>query len=280
MRLSYGQMWAILFTMRSCVFMYSNTDYSINRMAGIAISIFIQFIISFPIVRKYENNNISSKIKSGGAVIAIFYFIFAGIILLYNLLKIFETGTFSSPESIISMLLFIVTVLYCSKLGIKATGRAAVISAGLFIFFIILLFITSIDEMHFEYILKVNDKNILYYTLRDIMDSVEFPAALILPFFVYEGRKKSLYIYLGTKFIFSEAIVIFGASLLGKVSSISYFPFFEMCSFSDPLGVQRSDALFISLCTLASVVYISVCFVMSETFVKKYIIKFKQKKEK
>lgn len=271
MRLSYGQLFAVLFLFRAFTLICSDTAYSGAQMAGAAVSVFVQFIIVFPVIRMYRNGSISAESIGGRGIIFALYFVFLGMMSVRRVMVLLNREFPSFSADIIMTVFLVGTALYCAKLGLKASGRSAVMILGLFIFFLAILLISCLSGIKLSNIHAYTDEgSIIYYALRDFADSGEILAVFALPMFTGGGRTKGIYIYFASKLLLTEMISLLGMSVLGRVSDISDYPFFEICSFSNPFSVQRSDALFIMAYALTAVLNIAVDLIICDAFAGKY----------
>lgn len=271
MKLSFGQLWAVLFLFRAFTFISSAADYSVQRILGTAVSVLIQLFIAVPVIR-FCRKNISDteKFRKGGILFAL-YFIYTGMTAFGKILDITAAENFAVSGKIFPVVLTAAAVLYCSRLGLGSAGRAAVVVSGIFILFTAILVLTSSGDIKAENISGSYDESPVYhYILTDFSESTELPAVIILSLFTDRNREKGVYIYFASKFLLVSVVTLLGAAVLGRVSALADYPFFELCSFSSPLGVQRSDALFISAYALTAVIFITVGIVMSAFWMKKY----------
>lgn len=271
MKLSFGQLWAVLILYRVFTTICSDTAYSLTQIAGSALCIALQFIILLPVIGIYNHKKISVDTLGGKKIIFSLMFLFMGIISFSRIINISGAEN-DSGIGYIFMILFLAAVsLYCSKLGIRAAGRSAVMVTGLFIFFFAVLLLSSYSGIRISNISALNNDNgVVYYALREFADSSEILAIFALPIFVDTSKRKGIYIYFASRLVLTGAISILGCAVLGKVAAISNYPFFEICSFANPFSVQRSDALFIMAYTLISVVNIAVDLVCIDIFSGKY----------
>ncbi|MBE6841927.1 MAG: hypothetical protein E7510_03735 [Ruminococcus sp.] len=274
MKISYGQLWAVLFLSNAFTVICSAVSYSVAQMTGTLISVLVQFVLTVPVICFLKKKKYKANFRLPASMLFSVYFIFAGMISFSRMFSIlrYENSGLTSFGNTMIVILLAVCVLYCCRLGIHSAGRSAVIVAGLFIFFVAVLFATSYSQAEFSNITSKYDENsVWYYVINDISNSVELPALLILPCFAEKNQYKSIMLYFLTKLILVEMISFLGVIVLGRASLISDSPFFEICSFSQPLSVQRSDALFIGINTLICIVNITVDAVAVSVFAGKYI---------
>lgn len=279
MKLSYGQLWALLFLFRAFTFICSGEGYSVSRITGMAVSVIIQFLIIFPIVKYCRKKGINGENTRHMNIVFAAYFIVAGVVVFWKMLKITAAENFSASGNTVLAVLLLITSFYCSRTGIKTVGRAAVVIAGMFIFSLVVLVLTSVSDIKTDNFRNVYDNyTVWHYAVSDIAESTELPAAVILALYTEKSREKGVCIYFATKFILAAAVTVLGTAISGRVSLISDYPFFELCSFSNPLGVQRSDALFTASCTLIAVLYVTFCIAAVSYFMKN-ILKNRRKAE-
>ncbi len=267
MKLSYGQLWAVLFLYRVFTTICSDTGYSLTQIAGSVLCIALQLLIILPVISIYKHKKITVDTLGGKKIIFSLIFLFMGIITFARIINI-SGAEHSSENGYIYMVIFLGAVsLYCSKLGIRSAGRSAVMVLGLFVFFFAVLLLSSYSGIKISNISALNDGNgVVYYALREFADSSEILALFALPMFVETSRRKGIYIYFASRLVLTGVISLLGCAVLGKVSAVSDYPFFEICSFSNPFSVQRSDALFVMAYTLISVVNIAVDLICIDIF--------------
>lgn len=274
MKISYGQLWAIFFLYKVSALICSNGAYSVNQMIGTGISTALQFMILLPVFIIIKKKKYGLNFSVWNNALFTCCFIFSGMFSVSGFMSVLtnENPKMSFLSYVIIVAVLAVCAVYCSSLGIHATGRSAVIVAGIFVFFMAVLFVTSYTEAEFSNFTLSYDKNsILYYVFEDISYSIELPSLLLLPYFTEKSGEKSLLLYFGSKLFISLAVSFIGIIVLGGTSVISLQPFLEICSFSQPLSVQRSDALFIGIYTLVTVVNITVDIIAVREFSKAYV---------
>lgn len=272
MRLSCGQLWAVLFLFRVLSFFSSTSGYSLPQMEGLVLSAMIQASVLVPFVHICIKNDISAEGLGKTGILFSACFIFSGICMFRKLAGVSQTERFIFSDGIWLILPAGLAAVYCGSRKIRAAGRASVITAGLLILFTAVLAVTCIGQTRAEYILSsAGENSAVGYAVRDLAESTEFPSVLALSVFSGSDRLKSIKTFLITGSAYTVMISVLGAALLGRVSQISDHPFFEMCSFSSPLGGQRSDAFFTGIYMLAAVVSISVCTAAASVFLRKYI---------
>ena len=87
MKLSGGQLWAVLFMLRAFNFICSPDAYSLQRIGGTAISVFIQFLIVVPVIRVCREKTVGVTPGKAGVFPAL-YFIFTGMLAIGRMLDI------------------------------------------------------------------------------------------------------------------------------------------------------------------------------------------------
>lgn len=267
MKLSFGQLWAVLILYRVFTMICSDTGYSLIQLAGSVLCIALQLLIILPVVSIYKHKKITPDTLGGKKIIFSLAFLFMGIISFARIINISGAEN-ASENGFVYLVIFLAAVaLYCSKLGIRSAGRSAVMVVGLFIFCFAVLVLSSYTGIKISNISALNDGNgVVYYALREFADSSEILALFALPMFVTTSKRKGIYIYFASRLVLTGVISLLGCAVLGKVSLVSDYPFFEICSFSNPFSVQRSDALFIMAYTLISVVNVAVDLICIDIF--------------
>jgi hypothetical protein len=270
MKFSGGQLWAVLFTFRVFTFICSQEAYSLHRIGGTALSVFVQLLVVIPLIRKLRKNpGLSDSGKWD--VLPALYFIFTGMLTFGRLIDISEAENFLRFSGVVPVVLFAVAVFYCSRLGIRAAGRAAVVISGIFVFFLLLLMITSVPEMRVDNVMaSYDDTSFIGYFVKDIAESGELAALIWFVMYTEGRRERSVYIYFASKILLVGLVSLLGTAVSGRVSVLAGYPFFELTSFSDIFGVQRSDVLFITTCTLSAVLTASVCVTAASEILEKY----------
>ncbi len=267
MKLSYGQLLAVLFLFRAFTLICSGMEYSINQMIGVAVSAVIQLALVIPLIIIIKEKTFDyEKARKKGLVFSV-YFILFGAVSFKRLLDIMGAGNFSDVKNIASVILLAIVCFYCAGLGIHALGRTAVAVQGLFVFFLAVLFIgvyTGIDFSNFKSLSESG--SIIEYAIHDFAGSGEIIAMFVLPAFTADRCGKAIYFYFGLRLIVTEIISLAGITVLGGVAGLVQYPFFGMCSFSQPFSVQRSDALFIISYAMICIVNITADIIIAAKF--------------
>lgn len=269
MKLSFGQLWAVLFLFRIFTVMSSGTDYCVNAFLGSLISAAVQFAVIITVIK--FTSGIKKPPETWGVFFSI-YFIFTGMTAAARLYDLAEYENLAVSPLTVSVLAG-VTVLFCSRYGLTACGRASVIISWLFIFFMFILVIMvsgniKADNISFAY---EESGSVISYALRDISEDTMFPLIPVLALFTEKNRAKGAGIYFVSRLILSAVTVFLGSSVIGRISVISDYPFFSICSFSGSAGVQRSDVMFLISSVLAAVLFITVCVCAASFFLSKYL---------
>ncbi len=267
MKLSYGQLLAVLFLFRAFALICSGMAYSINQMIGVAVSAVVQFALIIPLIIIIKAKTFEyDKAKKKGLVFSV-YFILFGAMSFKRLLDIMGAGNFSNVKNIASVILLAIVCFYCAGFGIHALGRTAVAVQGLFIFFLAILFIGVYIGIDFSNFKSVSESDsITQYAIQDFASSGEIIAMFVLPAFTADRCGKAIYFYFGLRLIITEIVSLVGITVLGGVAELVQYPFFGMCSFSQPFSVQRSDALFVISYALICIVNITADIIISAKF--------------
>lgn len=271
MKLSYGQLWAVLFLFRIFTVMCSDTDYSVNAFLGSAAASAIQFAVTLPLLKLTEG--IKRPSEKWGLLFAL-YFIFTGMTAAAGLYELAGTENIA-VSNVTAAVLAGVTVLFISRYALSAFGRAAVIVSGLFIFFMVILTIMVSGNIEPDNIALSYDSGntVTGYIIKDIAGDTLFPVLPVLALFTEKKRSRAVKIYFVSRIILSAVTVFLGASVIGRVSLESDYPFFSICSFSGSAGVQRTDVMFIVSCVLSAVIFIAVCIRIASFFLSEYFRK-------
>ena len=257
MKLSCGQLWAVLFAFRAFSLMCSGTGYSVKCFLGVLVSTAVQLAFVLPVTFLLSRKKYISE-KCG--LIAAFYFIFTGITV-FGKFSCFSTA--GSPLTL--TVLMTVAVLWCCRYEVSSCGRTAVVISGMFIIMTAFLMLSVSKHMNIRNISSASaeDSSLFVYVAENLWENIFFPVIPAAALLAGRCRTRGIAAYFLSSVLISAVIIFAGASVLGTESFAADTPFFSLCSFFAPSGLQRMDAMFLAVFVLCAAVCITVCACIS-----------------
>lgn len=257
-----SQLYSILISVRLFEYICSLDMYCRNQMLGILISIVFQVVMILLIFMFKNGTSFLDKILSikGIAWIYVLYYIFYGGVSLSRLISV-DNVTPKTLNGILCIILFGATCIYCSKLGVKALYRSSIAIMFLVVISFILVIYGVTPNMDIANVYNYNDThNVLYYTISDFAKSIDIIFLVLLMESSY--TRKDVLKYLGFKLISLEVISLIGLCVLGGIDVFSEYSFIDLASYSQPFGIQRSDAIYSLVTTLICVLNVSMSLIL------------------
>ncbi|MDO5560967.1 MAG: hypothetical protein Q4F95_15400 [Oscillospiraceae bacterium] len=273
MKLSYGQMCIIVLIYRIFIIMSATEPYCAAWMAGSALSLGVQFLIMLPLLSILKRP-VEFEFRGKKNIIFSVFFIIWGAVTFRKFISVMHPDQRSSASALISILLLAAVCIYCSGVTLRAAGRCSVIVFGIFIFSLAVLVLGSYSGIKADNFSHVSDtKGIISYAVRDFAQSGELVLLFILCALTREKAAKGFNLYFLIRLIITQATALLGTLVLGRLSYHLEFPFFGICSFSQPFDVQRSDALFVIVFSMVCIVNLTINTLISSEILKNFIKK-------
>ena len=262
MKLSCGQLWAVFFAFRAFSLMCSGTGYSVKCFLGVLVSTAVQLAFVLPVTFLLSRKKYISE-KCG--LIAAFYFIFTGI-------TVFGKFSCFSPAGspLVLTVLMTAAVLWCRRYELSSCGRTAVVISGLFVIMTAFLILSVSKHMNIGNIASASaeDSSLLVYVAENLREDLFFPVIPVAALLAGRCRTRGITAYFVSSILLSVVIIFAGASVSGAESFAADTPFFSLCSFFTPSGLQRMDAVFLSAFVLCAALCINICSCISSRILK------------
>lgn len=274
-KISGGQLFAILLIVSSFGMICSQSAYSAGQMTGIFISAVIQAFLIFPVLYLNKRRNFSIQtIPKWVLWLYTAYFLLYGGYAFSEFSAVSEEMRFPVRWKILALLLAAAVCLYSSMLGLKSVARVSVIISALFIVSVIILFAGAYSKFDMSNFAWQKPYGILQSGISDFIYSSELAVIFILFGNTEKNHAKSAYGFIGAKLIIAEIISFTGTAVLGSLSGMFDFPFFTLGSISQPFAVQRADGLYIILlailCTVSITIYITIASMLIRTLLPNF----------
>jgi hypothetical protein len=283
-KISPSQLFAFAVLMRLFTVISSPYRLSGDSLIGMILSTGFQVLLILPIVSifRYNQNFIDSKTSK------IFLSMVTAFLILISaehLCSFWDTSNsinFPIGSKYIALGLLFSVCIYACQAGLKAMGRVAVLLVGIAGLSLFLLIIGSISSMNLENITSITAADTIFqYAIIDFSQSVELVPMFLLLSYATSKKKspiRAVENYFITKTILIFVITIVAMSVLGVLAEIVDYPFFSIGAFSHPLGIQRTDAVYITLFTVLCVLSVSLNLFLSASLTAIIFPKFRYAK--
>lgn len=281
-RIKSIQLFAILISIRTFSVICTTDLTNAAAMAGAAVSVAFQLLAAVPMLLLYNSNNFSLKKEllfgKFGKVLYIVFFLLWGAVSFSTLWEVTKSVYFPINSRFTGSLILAAVCVYTASLGLKALSRAS----GLIPF----LIVTSLAVMLFgaypkaelsNFVPDADFGNVIKYAVKEFCRSGELVMLFVLLEAVPEGKKKAVTLFFAVKLVLTELVAAVEITVLGKIINISDFPFFSAGAFSQPLSIQRADAVYMILFTLLCVVTVTVQIVLSTVIIQELLPDLKYK---
>ncbi len=281
-RIKSSQLFSILIAIRMfsiiCTTDFSNAD----AMAGAAVSVAVQFLAVIPMLLLYNDDSFSLKKEmlfgKFGSILYIIFFIIWGAVSFSMLWEVTKSVYFPIDSRFTGSLILAAVCVYTASLGIKALSRASGMIPLLIIVSLIVMLVGAYPKAELtNFIPDVNFSNVVKYAVKEFCRSGELVMIFILLEIVPKGRKKAITSFFITKLVLTELIAAVEITVLGRIINISDFPFFSAGAFSQPMSIQRADAVYLILFTILCVVTVTVQIVLSTIIINELLPDLKYK---
>lgn len=275
-KISNGQVFALLFSVKAFELVCSNITADASQMAGAAISIITQFLLAIPMILLYNRNDFSLKKemlfgKFGNLLYAAFFIIW-GAVSFNKLWDVSKSVYFPVESSLACAVILAIVCLYCASMKMSAVSRSSVIIFGIFIFSLAIMIFGAYNKADISnYIPDTNFKEVFNSALKNYCSSGELVMLFILLEFSQKNKHKGVTSFFIGAFILTELVYIIEITVLGKIINLTDFPFFTAGAFSQPFSVQRADSLYMIAFTLLCVLTVTLQLVLTSTLVKEIL---------
>ncbi len=244
-KISNGQVFALLFSVKAFELVCSNITADASQMAGAAISIITQFLLAIPMILLYNRNDFSLKKemlfgKFGNLLYAAFFIIW-GAVSFNKLWDVSKSVYFPVESSLACAVILAIVCLYCASMKMSAVSRSSVIIFGIFIFSLAIMIFGAYNKADISnYIPDTNFKEVFNSALKNYCSSGELVMLFILLEFSQKNKHKGVTSFFIGAFILTELVYIIEITVLGKIINLTDFQSNFIKSFYSLLFTQKS----------------------------------------
>lgn len=281
-KISYVQL-AVLFVAsrlfsEAMNFPLTDTEYGMQRFTVILtayVILFIQYIPLIYIAKKYPGESAMSILTDRNKVLGWIYAIVLSVSALISTvsslcrMKFYASSTIfgQAPDFLLITLPLIVCAFAVWK-GIQAAARSGVIFAAVFVGFLILISVSTLNMLDFKW---------LYPNIIDDMDSFwpevaeqigsnsEIIFFAVLSEHVAEKSHRAIYWYVPAVMLILELMYLLETLVLGPFIGSTNFPFFTVSALSNIVLFQRLDGIDVAVWTLMCIVKITLAMLCIRT---------------
>lgn len=286
-KIGWGQFLLLLFMCRAFALMtftpLSSAGGGLSlQMAAAAISAVIQAVLLIPTVllKKSATGAALEKNKAFGIFAAVLYLLFflfytAGSLLHFQ--DFLQARFFPTSDSSLWITALLIVCVYCACRGIEALGRSGVLLFWLFIAALVIMCISSAQDLDLDNISFGADISggLFSAVMDDLARSGEICAAAFLAGHVREKLRCGVYGMLASKLILIAAVTLLITAVLGDFAVLADYPFLSVGTFGGTRFIQRGDALYLIVWTVAAVINISLFIRISGGLIEEVFPKFK-----
>lgn len=245
------------------------------QLAAAVISSLIQATAAIPLVmlnNKYPLCSVSGaayrQSKAYGitlSAIYMVYFLLCAVNSLINFMRFVTSRFLPSNNSGAVMLVLALVCMYCACCKIEGLARACTPAAVFFVIMLAAMWISSSVNFNAEnfYTLRVNAPLLYRAVKEDMLRNGEITAAAFLIRSVSGSLRNGLYGYISIKLAAGVIITVLITGVIGDYVLHTDYPFLAAGSFTGADYIQRNDALYLIMWTLAAVITISVYIMIS-----------------
>lgn len=248
-KVSKWQLYGVLTSLRVFECIRSKEVYCTNLMLGILISSVLQGLLVWA-VYKWRHK------LHGIRVIEWAYAVYLGI---YCIISVYQLTTLdnvipNNANVVVCIVLIAITCIYCAKLGLEALLRASLVVGVVVVVSMGVVLYGLLPRI--QYTLYIQGESVLHYTYIDALQSVD---TLLLCAISSSTPKRRAWKYLGIRLLCLEAITMVGMWVVGGTNVVSKYSYIDLASYSQPFGIQRSDAMYTSVTTLVCILNVAIC---------------------
>ena len=269
-KLNYTQLYSMLILIRLFEHISSFDVYCRNQILGVLVSGVFQVLTIVLIYIATEHITLMDTVKNSTILrvaYTVYLVLYGGIS--FNRLVTINDSISQSINGWICILLLGITCIYCSKLGFKAIFRSSLPVVFFSVVGVIVLVLGILPKMSIDNLYYYNDNySILYYALSDYAKSSDLILLVLLIQSTYSKRQAIEYVLLKSATVLLLSII--GLSVIGGVNVVSKYSFISLCGYSQPLGIERLDGMYILLITMVCVVNVSLCTTIASSLLGQY----------
>lgn len=281
-KIKSSQLFALLISVRvfSIICMTDLTDA--NQMAGAAVSIALQLLVSVPMLMLYNDKSFSLKKEmlfgKFGKILYILFFLLWGAMSFSKLWEVTKSVYFPISSSFAGSLILAAVCVYTASLGLKAISRASGFILGLTAVSVVIMILGAYPKAELSnFIPNATFSGIIKSAVKDFCRSGELVMLFLLLEIVPKGKKKAITTFFTAKLVLTELIAVIEITVLGNIINISDFPFFTAGAFSQPLSIQRADSVYMILFTMLCVLTVTLQIILSTLLISELLPDLKYK---
>lgn len=273
-KISAGQFFCIGIILHLFILITSRQPLCSESIVGSVISSIFQVMLFMPIIAVRKNNPHFTFPKFFSALIGLFLIINGAWAL-----RAFEGASqsirFPVGSRFIALGLLTAVAIYACHVGLKAISRAGVLIFGLSVLSLIMLLLGAVSRIELLNFTPVS-KNILEFAINDFTMSSEITALSAL--LLFTDKDGYVFPFIWTKTLITVIISFIGVTVLGRLTPFINYPFFAIGAYSQPIGFQRTDALYIMLFTFLCVMFMSVHLFLASSMISAVFPRYKYSK--
>jgi hypothetical protein len=239
-KIGHIQLYGLLTVMGAAAFMTLRPPYSIEMIIGTALSCAFQAAVLLPVLlMKKEHTNIAA-VNMLYAVFFLFWNAFAVSKLIASGSAVLPSG--GSGGTVVMLGL---AALYGAFLGINAISRASVgVTALVFFAFLLLIPAAVLNADSVNFVFYDRQMSIFEYAFEDFSSNAWIAAIPVLLRVTDGQKKKAVCLALLTRAVLAIGVIGLGIAVMGNMSAVSVFPFFESVRLMQLFRSVRIDALY------------------------------------
>ncbi len=275
-KVSNSQLFSLLFGIKAFSIICSGINADASQMAGAAISILVQFLLSIPMIILFRRKDFSLKKEflfgKFGMLLYALFFILWGAVTFNRLWEVSKSVYFPVDSSLACAIILAIVCLYCSSLKLTAVSRSSLIISGILLFSIAVMIFGAAPQAELtNYIPDTKFSTIWNSAVENFCSSGELVMLFILLEFTGKEKHKGITAFFIGSLIITELIYLIEITVLGEIIHLTDFPFFTAGAFSQPLSIQRADSIYMITFTLLCVMTVTLQLILSSILIKEII---------
>lgn len=236
------QLFAILLLSGAWMLVCTPVLFGPGQIIGAAVVCGIEILLCIPMLMT-DFEAIVGRQKWLGIVYSV-YFLLVGAMGFTQVYAAAPKQLFESPGQVTAAILIILTCLYTSTSGLKATARCAPLALGFLLITTVVLLVGAWQRADLNR-LNFRSEGFVQGGLSYFSLSGELAAAWVLLGRVKDGGRRAVNGYLLAKAGFGILLLTLCITAGSRLTKAQDYPFLTLISLSQPLQGQRADALYI-----------------------------------
>lgn len=264
-----GQLFAILFLIRSFSLLCTDIPFSPVQLGGALLSAAAQGLVLLPIALTAG----VEPSKPASCLFGAFFLLWGGHCFL-QLWGVAAGVTFPVHNKLFGALLLTGVCLYGVQLGIHALARSASLLLPLFGAALAVLLLGAWSKAQPENLYTASAGSLCSAAWQDFSECGWLPGAAYLCRFASFKPRRAVYGALLGQLCATVLVSLLGMAVLGRVGALVEFPFFTLGAFSQPFATQRADAVYVVLFTLIGTITIAMQLYLAGSCIARLFPKF------